>query len=97
VKGKDVINFFEHGLDKKRRESIVEVCCDMSATMELIISIVFPNASIVTDRFHMMKNVLEDIGAIRTRAKTAIKKRINEEAKQYDQETNIKRATEKVS
>jgi transposase len=65
--------------------------------MELIISIVFPNASIVTDRFHMMKNVLEDIGAIRTRAKTAIKKRINEEVKQYDQETNAKRAIEKAS
>jgi transposase len=97
VKGTDVINFFEHGLDKKRRESIREVCCDMSATMELIISIVFPNASIVTDRFHMMKNVLEDIGAIRTRAKTAVKKRINEEVKQYDQETKAKRAIEKAS
>lgn len=97
MKATDVINFFEHGLDRKWRESITEVCCDMSATMELIIGIVFPNASIVTDRFHLMKNVLEDIGAIRTRAKTAIKKRINEEAKQYDQETNTKRAIEKAS
>ena len=97
MKATDVINFFEHGLDKKRRESIVEVCCDMSATMELIISIVFPNASIVTDRFHLMKNVLEDIGAIRTRAKTAIKKRINDEAKAYDVERKKKKEEGKVS
>jgi transposase len=80
----EVINFFEHGLDIKWREGIKEVCCDMSATMELIISIVFPNANIVTDRFHMMKNMLEDIGSIRTRAKTEIKKRLNDEAKEYE-------------
>ena len=86
----EVVIFFENGLDRQRRESIVEVCCDMSATMELIISIVFPRASIVTDRFHMMKNVLEDIGAIRTRAKTEIKKRVNEESRKYEEEKTTK-------
>lgn len=96
MKATDVINFFEHGLDRKWRESITEVCCDMSATMELIISILFPKASIVTDRFHLMKNVLEDIGAIRTRAKTAIKKRINEEWKEYEIAEKKRRAEEKI-
>jgi transposase len=56
----------------------------MSSTMELIIKNLFPNASIVTDRFHMMKNIIEDIGAIKTRCKTDIRKRINEEAKRYN-------------
>jgi transposase len=92
-----VINFFEYRLDKDRRDDIEEVCCDMSATMELIIRIVFPNANIVTDRFHMMKNILEDIGAIRTRAKTAIKKRINNEAKAYEVERKKRKEEGKVS
>lgn len=93
----EVVNFFEHGLDKGWRESIGEVCCDMSATMELIISIVFPRASIVTDRFHTMKNVLEDIGAIRTRAKTEVKKRVNDEAKEYDKLKEKRKAEGKTN
>jgi transposase len=44
--------------------------------MEQIVRECFPNSKLVTDRFHVMKNVLEDLLAIRTRCKTAIKKRV---------------------
>jgi transposase len=62
---------------------IMEVCCDMSSAMEWTLSVLFPNAKIVSDRFHVMKNLLDDIWAIRTRSKTAIKKRINEDQKRH--------------
>lgn len=84
VKMHEVMRFFKERTNLEWRMSIEEVCCDMSYTMEGILSSLFPNAKIVSDRFHVMKNVLDDIWAIRTRAKTAIKKRINNDQKQHE-------------
>lgn len=86
VKTNEVITFFATQLDYIWRMSIMEVCCDMSYTMEWTLSVLFPNAKIVSDRFHVMKNILDDIWAIRTRVKTAIKKRINEDQKNHKEE-----------
>jgi transposase len=47
---------------------------DMANTMKKIIQMVFPNAVQIIDRFHVMKNVLEDMNALITRIKTDIKK-----------------------
>jgi len=50
--------------------------------MEQIVRECFPNSKLVTDRFHVMKNVLEDVLAIRTRCKTALKKKMLDEEKE---------------
>jgi len=84
VKSKEVIDFLCKHLDIERRHNIEEISADMSPTIEAIIDWVFPNAELVSDRFHVMKNLLEDVWAIRTRIKTAIKNRINNEAKIYE-------------
>jgi transposase len=70
-------------LPRSWRESIKEVATDMSPTIEAIVTALFPNAELVTDRFHVMKNLLEDLWAIKSKAKTEIKKRIFDEEKKY--------------
>jgi len=47
---------------------------DMANTMAKIIKIVFPSAVQIVDRFHVMKNILEDMNALITKNKTEIKK-----------------------
>jgi hypothetical protein len=49
--------------------------------MEQIVRECFPNSMLVTDRLHVMKNVLEYLLAIRTRCKTAIKKKLLDDEK----------------
>ncbi len=81
LKANEVSSFFSKKLPLSWRESIKEVSADMSPTIEFIIEKLFPNARIVTDRFHVMKKLLEDVRAVRSRAKTLIKKRIFDEEK----------------
>jgi transposase len=57
------------------REKVLEIVTDMSPSMESIVRIAFPNAILTTDRFHVMKMLLDDLNAIRIRAKTALKKK----------------------
>lgn len=45
----------------------------MSPTMDFIVGELFPQAKRTLDRFHVTKNVLEDIQSIRMRLKTLIK------------------------
>jgi len=47
---------------------------NMANTMHKIIKMIFPNVVQIIDRFHVMKNVLEDMNAVITRIKTGIKK-----------------------
>jgi transposase len=61
VKNNEVIKFFAMQLDYDWRMSIMEVCCDMSYAMERTLLVLFPNAKIVSDRFHVMKNILDDV------------------------------------
>lgn len=55
------------------RLKVREITLDMSTSMEWIVMQLFPQAKRTLDRFHVTKNVLEDIQAIRMRAKTRIK------------------------
>lgn len=96
VKTYEVVSFISRRTDKTWRENILEVCCDMSSTMEGILSNLFPNAKIVSDRFHVWKNVLDDIWAIRTRAKTAIKKKFNDRQKAHELSLKDKKTWEKL-
>lgn len=52
---------------------------DMAGTMENIAKNVFPEAIQTVDRFHVMKNVLEDMSALITKEKTQVKKAYLEE------------------
>lgn len=57
----------------EKRLTVKEVTLDMSTTMDWIVTQLFPQARQILDRFHVTKNVLEDIQAIRLRIKTLIK------------------------
>ncbi len=74
VKAQDIINFTNKYCTKKEKLVVKEVSMDMANTMHKIIKIVFPNVVQIIDRFHVMKNVLEDTNAVITRIKTDIKK-----------------------
>ncbi|MBC8444070.1 transposase [Candidatus Woesearchaeota archaeon] len=69
-----MINFTNKYCTKKEKLVVKEVSMDMANTMHKIIKIVFPNVVQIIDRFHVMKNVLEDTNAVITRIKTDIKK-----------------------
>lgn len=53
---------------------VKEIALDMAKSMEYIARELFPQATQVVDRFHVMKNVLWDIQAVRIRIKTNIVK-----------------------
>ena len=52
---------------------------DMSNSMKNVAKILFKNAKIIIDRFHVMKNILEDMWALISKIKTKIKKEYLEE------------------
>ncbi len=81
TQAKQAINYFKTYIPEEIRLKVKEVSLDMWRNMEQIVREGFPNSILVTDRFHVMKNVLEDVLAIRTRCKTAIKKKILDEEK----------------
>lgn len=81
TQAKQAIDYIKTYIPKEKRDKVAEVSLDMWRNMEQIVRECFPNAILVTDRFHVMKNVLEDLLAIRTRCKTAIKKKILDEEK----------------
>lgn len=81
TQAKQAIDYVKTYISKEKRDKVTEVSLDMWRNMEQIVRECFPNAILVTDRFHVMKNVLEDLLAIRTRCKTAIKKKILDKEK----------------
>lgn len=82
TKAKDAINYLKTYIPENLRLKVAEVSLDMWRNMEQIVRECFPNSILVTDRFHVMKNVLEDLLAVRTRCKTAIKKKILDKEKE---------------
>lgn len=66
----------------EERLKVREVTLDMSPTMDFIVGELFPQAKRTLDRFHVTKNVLEDIQSIRMRMKTLMK---DEELKKEEQ------------
>lgn len=76
-----VIQKLKDGLSVEDRKKVQEISMDMSPTMESIVNNIFSNHYIVTDRFHVMKNVLEDLNAIKIRLKTTVKKEESENEK----------------
>lgn len=54
-------------LDSTWREQIQEVSVDMWGGFPKVVEIVFPNATIVSDRFHVMKKVNQELNKLRIR------------------------------
>ena len=68
-----IIDNLNTNISSENRNAVKEVVTDMSFSMEKIARETFPQAYITTDRFHVMKNILEDLLAVRTRIKTKVK------------------------
>lgn len=68
TKATDVVRVLEH-IPLKEREQVEEVTLDMSNAMDAIVRGSFPNASIVTDRFHVQQLVSEAVQEIRMTAR----------------------------
>jgi len=69
-----IVEKLKLGLNPNERDKGEEISMDMSGSMELIVENTFWKAIKVTDRFHVIKNILEDLTAIKIRVRTVIKK-----------------------
>lgn len=86
VLSKEIINKTKFFCKNKDLSIVKEVSMDMANTMKKIIEEVFPWVVQVIDRFHVMKNVLEDMWALISKNKTEIKKAYLEEQEQAKKE-----------
>lgn len=73
TKWKEISVYMKENFSEESRNRVKEVVTDMSPSMECIVKNVFKNAVLTTDRFHVMKNILDDLLAIKSRLKTKIK------------------------
>lgn len=72
VKSKIVTDLVRNKTKLSDRLWVKEIALDMARSIEWISRELFPQATQVVDRFHVMKNVLWDIQAVRMRTKTKI-------------------------
>ncbi len=72
VKSKVVTDLVRNKTKLSDRLWVKEIALDMARSMEWISRELFPQATQIVDRFHVMKNVLWDIQAVRIRIKTGI-------------------------
>jgi transposase len=61
---KDIIAVLQK-LSLDKRSQVKEVTLDMAKNMEAAVKTVFPNATLVTDRFHVVKLAMEALQHIR--------------------------------
>lgn len=64
TKSEDVIYYLNH-LPRTKRLKVKEITIDLSPSMRLIAKQAFPNATIVSDRFHMQKLMNEAVSDLR--------------------------------
>lgn len=81
-------------ISAKERKKVKEVTLDMSNSMDAIIRCSFPNAEIVTDRFHVQRLVSEAVQETRMSYRRKAIKEENETIKKI-QEKNKKRSDKK--
>ena len=67
-----------------QRERVLEVTLDMSESMEAIVKRTFPNAIIVTDRFHVQQLISEALQEVRIAFRWEAIKEENKRIKQKD-------------
>ena len=64
TKSEDVVYYLNH-LPRAKRLKVKEVTVDLSPSMHLIVKQAFPNATIVSDRFHVQKLMNEAVSDLR--------------------------------
>lgn len=74
VRANEIKKFILLNSTEKKRAKVKEISLDMANNMQNIATWVFPCCVQVIDRFHVMKNVLEDMNALLSRIKTQVKK-----------------------
>lgn len=80
-------------IPEDKRLAVKEVTMDYSDSMYSIVTQVFPNADIVIDSFHVMKNQQDGLDAIRMRFK---RKAISEQSKEKKEFNRKKKARKKA-
>ena len=85
TKASDIIDSLAK-IPLKQRLIVKEVTLDMSNSMNKIIKESFPNATIVTDRFHVQQIVTEAVQEIRVDIRRQVKKDENEAYKKAKEE-----------
>ncbi|MBU4315010.1 transposase, partial [Patescibacteria group bacterium] len=88
VKPKEIIAVLKK-IPLARRLSVEEVTCDLSNSMQMIIHSVFHNATIVADRFHVQKLVIEALQQIRIKEKHRATKEETEAVKEAKKKGKI--------
>lgn len=64
TKSQDIISILQR-MPLEKRELVKEITLDMAANMQLASKICFPKADLVTDRFHVVKLILEALQHLR--------------------------------
>jgi len=88
TKTSEIIKVLEK-IPQESRKTVKEVTLDMSNAMEVIIRSVFPQATIVTDRFHVQQLVNEAVQEIRMALRRDALKEDNEQIKLCRKEKRI--------
>lgn len=88
TKSQDIIDVLSK-IPLNKRELVKEITLDMANNMQLASRMVFPKASIVTDRFHVVKLVLEALQHLRIKYRWAEIDKENQALK-LAKEQNIK-------
>ena len=78
---KDIIEVLEK-LNIENRSQVKEVTLDMAKNMEAVVKAVFTNATLVTDRFHVVKLAMEALQHIRVKLRWSELDKENEAIKQ---------------
>lgn len=79
-------------IPEDKRLAVKEVTMDYSDSMYSIVTQVFPNASIVIDCFHIMKNQCDALDCIRMRFKRKAIAEQNKEKKEFNQKKRERKA-----
>lgn len=79
-------------IPEEKRLAVKEVTMDYSDSMYSIVTQVFPNASIVIDCFHVMKNQCDALDCIRMRFKRKAIAEQNKEKKEFNRKKRERKA-----
>lgn len=69
--------------DRAARLKVKFIVMDMNANYGALLKVVFPNAEIVTDRFHIIQHINRSFNQLRINCMNSLKRYTSEEGKQY--------------
>lgn len=78
-RNKDIKDFFLTHYSLKNREKVTRVVMDFNAQYQSVIALIFPNAKIVADNFHLVQMALRSLNQTRVQ----LMKLFNKKSRQY--------------